>query len=107
MLLALIIHNAIQQAADSLSINVESIVCEIFGFFHIYPVRGESLNAFCNFADVQYNELLSHSKTRWLLLYPVIDRVISIYSGLKSYFLSQNTCPSVLKYFFLNETSRL
>lgn len=51
--------------------------------------------------------MLSHSKTRWLSLYPAIDRIISIYSGLKSYFLSQNICPTVLKCFFENETSFL
>lgn len=102
-----IIHNAIQQAADSLPIDVESIVCKIFSFFHIYTVREESSKEFCDFADVQYNELLSHSKTRWLSLYPAIDRIISIYNGLKSYFLSQNICPNVLKCFFENETSLL
>jgi len=102
-----IIYNAIRQAADSLPIDVESIVCKIYGYFHIYTIRVESLKEFCDFADVQYNDLLSHSKTRWLSLYPAIDRIISIYSGLKSYFLSQNTCPTVLKCFFENETSFL
>lgn len=102
-----IIHNAIQRATDSLPIDVESIVCKIFGFFHIYTVRVECLKEFCDLADVQYNELLSHSKTRWLSLYPDVDRITSMYSGLKSYFLSQNICPNVLKCFFENETSLL
>ncbi|KAE9542343.1 hypothetical protein AGLY_003470 [Aphis glycines] len=66
-----IIHNALQQAADSLPIDVESVVCKIYGYFHIYTVRVESLKEFCDFAD------------------------------------SQNTCPTVLKYFFENETSLL
>ncbi|KAL4100734.1 hypothetical protein QTP88_020768 [Uroleucon formosanum] len=102
-----IIHNSIQCASDCLSIDIESIVCKIFGFFHIYTVRVENLKEFCDFADVQYKDLLSHSKTRWLSLFPAIERIISIYNGLKSYFLSQNTCPNALKIFFENESSLL
>jgi hypothetical protein len=48
-----------------------------------------------------------HSKTRWLSLYPAIERIIEIFSALKSYFLSQNNCPNILKTFFKNETSIL
>ncbi|KAL4126106.1 hypothetical protein QTP88_010335 [Uroleucon formosanum] len=102
-----IIHNSIQCASDCLPIDIESIVCKIFGFFHIYTVRVENLKEFCDFADVQYKDLLSHSKTRWLSLFPAIERIISIYNGLKSYFLSQNTCPNALKIFFENESSLL
>lgn len=47
-----IIHNAIQQATDSLLNDVESIVCKIFGFFHIYTVPVECLKEFSDFADV-------------------------------------------------------
>ncbi|KAL4100954.1 hypothetical protein QTP88_020978 [Uroleucon formosanum] len=102
-----IIHNSIQCASDCLPIDIESIVCKIFGFFHIYTVRVENLKEFCDFADIQYKDLLSHSKTRWLSLFPAIERIISIYNGLKSYFLSQNTCPNALKIFFENESSLL
>ncbi|KAL4126793.1 hypothetical protein QTP88_011002 [Uroleucon formosanum] len=102
-----IIHNSIQCASDCLPIDIESIVCKIFGFFHIYTVRVENLKEFCDFADVQYKGLLSHSKTRWLSLFLAIERIISIYNGLKSYFLSQNTCPNALKIFFENESSLL
>jgi len=90
-----------------LPVDIEIIVCKIFGFFHIYTVRVESLKDFCNFAGVQYRDLLSHSKTRWLSLFPAIERIISIFNGLKSYFLSQNTCPNALETFFKNECSIL
>jgi hypothetical protein len=57
--------------------------------------------------NVQYKEILSHSKTRWLSLYPAIERIIEMFSALKSYFSSQNNCPNILKTFFKNETSIL
>jgi len=102
-----IVHNSIQYAADSLPIDIESIVCKVFGFFHIYTVRVETLKEFCKFIDIQYKEILFHSKTRWLSLQPVIDRIIAMFSALKSYFLSQNNCPNVLKIFFKDVTSLL
>ncbi|CAI6360864.1 unnamed protein product [Macrosiphum euphorbiae] len=102
-----VIHNSIQYAADSLPIDIEIIVCKIFGYFHIYTVRVETLKEFCSFVDVQYKEILAHSKTRWLSLYPAIERIIEMFSALKSYFLSQNNCPNILKTFFKNETSIL
>jgi len=70
-------------------------------------VRVETLKEFCDFVDIQYTEILSHSKTSWLSLQPAIDRIIAMFSALKSYFLSQNNCPKVLKIFFENETSLL
>lgn len=104
---ARIIHNSIQCASDFLPIDVESKVCKIFRFFHIYTVCVENLKEFCDFADVQFKDLLSHSKTRWLSLFPAIERIISIFDGLKSYFLSQNNCPNALKIFFENESTLL
>ncbi|KAE9531248.1 hypothetical protein AGLY_010454 [Aphis glycines] len=74
-----VIPNSIQYAADSLPIDIEII----------------------------YKEILSHSKTRWLSLYPAIERIILMFSALKSYFLSQNNCPNILKTFFEDETSIL
>lgn len=70
-------------------------------------MRVETLKEFCDFVDIQYTEILSHSKTRWLSLQPAIGRIIAMFSALKSYFLSQNNCPKVLKIFFENETSLL
>jgi len=40
---AYIVHNSIQYAADNLPIDIGSIVCKIFEFFHIYTVRVKTL----------------------------------------------------------------
>lgn len=48
---------------------------------------------------------MSHSKTRWLSLYPIIKRTLEMYQPLKSYFLSIDRPPIVLKTFFENPIS--
>ena len=51
--------------------------------------------------------LLPHSKTSWLSLFPGISRLLEMFSPLKSYFLSQEHPPIVIKRFFENEMSEL
>lgn len=89
----IILYNAIQCASDSLRLDVEAITVKLFDSFYIHTVRVEKLKEFCEFADVQYRDIIAHNKTRWLSLSPAIDRIILMFSGLKSYFLSQNSCP--------------
>jgi len=99
----------IQCASDCLPIDVESKVCKMFSFFHIYTVRVENLKEYCDFADVQYKDLLSFkNKVAFCFsVFPAIERIISILDGLKSYFLPQNNCPNALKIFFENESALL
>src|SRR6218665_1079252 len=49
-----------------------------------------------------YQQLLGYSKTRWLALVPAVGRLIDMFEPLKSYFLSENKCPTALKKFFTN-----
>lgn len=44
--------------------------------------------------------MLFHSKTHWLPLFPAVQRILEMYTGLKSYFLSMEKSPNVLKKFF-------
>lgn len=50
-------------------------------------------------------KILNHSKTRWLSLYPCINRLLQNFAGLRSYFLSEKGCPLVLYNFFNDEKS--
>jgi hypothetical protein len=103
-----IIYNSVQYVSDCLPVDVDSIVCKMFGFFHIiYTVLVEKLKEFCDDVDVKYKDLLSHSKTRWLSLFAAIERIITMFDGLKSYFLSPTNCPHILKTFFEDECSLL
>ena len=101
-----IIHNTIQSAADQLPLDVEGIVIKIYSHFYIFTIRVELLKEFCDNAEVEYTRLLGYSKTRWLALMPAIERVLKLYSPLKSYFLSMENCPKILKTFFEDDKSK-
>jgi hypothetical protein len=47
-----------------------------------------------------YAKLLEHGNIRCLFLGPSIDRIVSMFDGLRSYFLSQENCPVMLLKFF-------
>jgi len=54
----------------------------------------------------EYQKLISHSLTRWLLLYPSLPRMFQMYPALHSYFMSIHKPTDVLKCFlghFLRE----
>ena len=68
---------------------VESFVIKTYNSFASPAKKSEVLRDFCNFLDMEYRELLRHVPTRWLCLLPAIDRLLSCWPALKSYFISQ------------------
>lgn len=102
-----IINNTIQTAVDCLPICLESVIHKIYSYFHTYTVREASLQEFCNFVEIDYSRVLGYSRTRWLSMLPSIERVLKIFPALKSYFLSQNKCPTVMKQFFDSPVSEV
>lgn len=101
-----ILHNTIRHGVDTLDIDVECIVLKLHNFFSIYTVRTEELKEYCTFVESNYKPLLSHSKTRWLSLFPAIERLLEMYEALKSYFCSQPHPPKILLTFFENQLSK-
>jgi hypothetical protein len=67
-----IVHNCGQHGFDALNIDLQTIVCKIYNYFSIYTIRTEELKTFCEFVETEYKQLLNHSKTRFLSLYPAI-----------------------------------
>lgn len=100
-----IMHNTIQTAADRLSCDIEVVVVKIFTYFSIYTVRTERLKEFCDFVGVQYQNVLSHSGTRWLSLLPAVERILKMFEGLKCFFLSEQKAPKTLLTFSNNPLS--
>lgn len=98
-----ILHNSLQVGADSLSVDVQTIIVKVYNYFSIYTVRVASLMEYCEFVNVTYEDLLNHVKTRWLSLFPAIERFLHMFQPLKSYFMSQDKCPVLLKSFFSSE----
>lgn len=70
-----IIHNAFDSACDQLPINIEAFAVNIYKHFRLHTVRVETLKNFCDEADVEYMKLVSHSGSRFLSLYPAIQKV--------------------------------
>uniref|UniRef100_A0AAR2KN72 HAT C-terminal dimerisation domain-containing protein n=1 Tax=Pygocentrus nattereri TaxID=42514 RepID=A0AAR2KN72_PYGNA len=90
-----ILNNCVHHGADRLD------------YFHIYTVRTESLKEYCDFVDVEYRRMLSHSKTRWLSLFPGIERMLQMFPALKAFFSSQEKPPMMIKGFFENPLSEI
>ena len=82
----------------------ESLVVKIYEFFHIYTVRVTELKNFCEFVDIEYQRILQHSNIRFLSLLPALQRILEMFEGLKSYFNSQEGCPTFIKKCFEEPT---
>ena len=65
-----ILNNCLHYDTNQMSIDIESIIYKTYQYFCIYTVRTEELKTYCEFVDMEYQKLLSHSVTRWLSLYP-------------------------------------
>jgi hypothetical protein len=67
------------------------------------------LKEFCDFVEIKYEELLRHTKTRWLTLFSAIEKILKMYPALKGYFLSQPTrsVTTIIQKFFEDELSEL
>ena len=62
---------------------------------------------FCNFADVECQRLMQHDNTRFLSLLSALERVLEMFEALKSYFNSQEHCPTIIRQCFENPTQKL
>jgi len=103
-----ILHNSIHHGVDQLdNIDIDSIVLKIFNYFSIYTVRTEKLKEFCDFVNINYRNLLYHSKTRWLSLFPAINRILQIISFVKIFFSIRKTTSKSYKSSFENEFSEI
>ena len=102
-----VLNIGIHHGAERMNIDNENNINKIYQNFSIYTVRTKQLKEYCEFANCEYKRFLSHSKTRWLFLFPGILRLLKMFSPLKSYFLSQEHPPIVIKRFFENEMSEL
>jgi hypothetical protein len=57
-----IINNAVQCAADTLSMDIRAVIVKLYQHFYIYTVRVHTLKGFCDFLKTEYKTVLGHSK---------------------------------------------
>ena len=58
-------------------------------YFDKSTKRKSELLEYCMFCDTEYRKVLKHISTRWLSLELAVDRILRVYPGLRSYFLSK------------------
>ena len=93
-------------AVDNLPVAVESLV-KMYKFFHIYIVCVTELKQFCDFIDIEYQRILQHENARFLSLLPALQRILEIFERLRSYFNSQEGCPTLIENCFEDPTQEL
>ncbi|KAJ1148418.1 hypothetical protein NDU88_001254 [Pleurodeles waltl] len=93
-----ILHNCAKQAINGLSMDVESFVLKVYNHFSSTAKRTAELREFFSFVDLEWQPLFRHVPTRWLTLFPAIDRLLKCWAALKSYFLSlgQEKTPTAI-----------
>ncbi|XP_039950958.1 uncharacterized protein LOC120768361 [Bactrocera tryoni] len=102
-----VLHNTISRATDVLSIDIKSVVLKIYKYFCIFTVRTERLKQFCENAQVIFNEILSHTRSRWLSLSPAIERILQLWIPLKELFEVEKGAAKVITDFFKNPLAEL
>jgi hypothetical protein len=86
-----ILHSRTQHGAHTLSVDLEYIIMKIYNYFSVYTVRTEDVKSSFEFVDINGRQLLSHSRTRWLSLFPAVERLLQMFPAVKSFF-----SPSVI-----------
>lgn len=76
----------------NLNVDIENIVLKIYGHLSMSAKRRETLKEFYLFVDTEFNEILRHVPSRWLLsLQPCIERLLLSWKALSFYFLNRPT----------------
>ena len=86
--MAHIVHNYAANAGDMLNIDIDSVVNQIFSHFSVCAKRTEEFKAFFAFVEEDYHVVRRHVPTRWLSLWPAVQRLHDSWAAIKSYFLS-------------------
>lgn len=96
-----IAHNTVDRAVGNIELfDVEAIVVKIYKHFCQHTVRVTHLKAICDEAGIGYQKLLGYGQTRFLAFKGCIDRIITLFEALKTFFLNEeNSQPALYRFF--------
>ena len=83
--------------SDVLSMNIESIIIDVYYRFEKSSKRKGKLAEYFEFCNQDYQQILKHVSVRWLSLERCVDRVLKKLPSLKSYFLSEDSADERFK----------
>lgn len=79
-------HDAFAKVIGS---NIEDLHIDLYNWFERSTKRKGILVEYMEFSGHEYAKILKHVSTRWLSLERCVQRTLEKYSGLKTYFLSE------------------
>ena len=100
-----VLHNTVRYALNHLPFDVENLVLKMYSHFSISSKRVNSLKSCYDFTDNDFKKILRHVTTRWLSLYPAVNRIIENINPIKEYFVGVGTedCAKVINEFVWSE----
>lgn len=99
-----VLNNSIRQANKKLPYDIENLVIKVYNEFSISAQNVEQLKDCFDFVNLEYKNILRHVPTRWLSLYPAVDRLLKCWPAIKTYFLQQDNVHQVILE-FINDCS--
>ena len=95
-----IIHNTAKKSFSVLRFDIELVVIKIYNEFSASTKKTAELKEFFEWTENTWKEQLQHVPTRWMTLLPAINRLLSNFEPVKSYFMSQKIVSPLLRMFF-------
>lgn len=98
-----VLNNSIRQANKKLPYDIENLVIKVYNEFSVSAQNIEQLKDCFEFVNLEYENILRHVPTRWLSLYPAVDRLLKCWPAIKTYFLQQDNVHQIILQFINNQ----
>jgi hypothetical protein len=101
-----LLHNTTKYALIKHPLDIETLISNIYNHFEHSSKRIEQLKSCYEFTDLEYKKILNSCQTRWLSLFPAIQRIIKNFDAINLYFIGVNSdlCPQIIIDFFYGKS---